>query len=93
MSTSIEGRVLRALGPETFADLTDAALLEVSPGGLLFAGTLTDAEVFAIHDRMTSRDDEDQVRRDLLRDLAPECPCCASLIAYVLGDPLPDVPA
>lgn len=92
MSTSIEGRVVRPIGPDTFADLTDAPLLAVTRDGLLFDGDLTDAAVFAIHDRMTSADDADQVRRAAVRDLTPCCHPCAVLAAYVLGDPLPDPP-
>lgn len=96
MSTSVAGRVLRSIGPNTFADVTTTPLVVpdgVTRDGLLFDGELTDDEVFAVWERMTSLDDTDQARRAALRNLAPDCSCCALLIAYVLGDDLPEPPA
>lgn len=96
MSTSVEGRVVRSVGPDTFADLTATPLVipaGVTRDGLLFDGPLTDAEVFAIHARMTSIDDDDQARRAAVRDLEPCCHAVATLAAYVLGDPLPELPS
>ncbi len=95
MSTSVEGRVVRTVGEDTFADLTDAPLVipeGVTRNGLLFDGDLTDEQVFAVWERMTSTDDVDQARRAALRDLTPCCHMAASLAAYVLGDELPDPP-
>lgn len=95
MSTSVEGRVVRSVGPDTFADITATPLVipaGVTRDGLLFDGPLTDAEVFAIWERMTSVDDTDQARRAAVRDLDPCCHACATLAAYVLGDPLPEPP-
>lgn len=95
MTTSIQGRVVRPIGLDTFADITTTPLVipaGVTRDGLLFDGTLTDAEVFAIWERMTSVDDTDQARRAAVRDLEPCCHACATLAAYVLGDPLPEPP-
>lgn len=57
---------------------------------VLFDGELTDAQAFAVWARMESVDADDETRRAVLRDLSPECPSCAALTAYVLGDPLPN---
>ena len=95
MSTSVEGRVVRSVGPDTFVDITTIPLVipaGVTRDGLLFDGPLTDAEVFAVWARMTSVDDADQARRAAVRDLEPCCHACATLAAYVLGDPLPEPP-
>ena len=96
MSTSVAGRVLRAIGSDTFADITETPLVVpagITRDGLLFDGTLTDDEVFAVWERMTSADDVDEARRAAVRDLDPCCHACATLAAYVLGDDLPDPPA
>lgn len=95
MSTSIEGRVVRDIGAETFADITDAPLVltgGITPRGLLFAGDLDPDAVAAIWERMTSTDDTDLERRAAVRNLEPCCHACAVLAAYVLGDPLPEPP-
>src|SRR3546814_15515788 len=95
MSTSVEGRVVRSVGPDTFADITTTPLVipaGVTRDGLLFDGLLMDAEVFAIWEPMTSVDDPDQARRAAGRDLEPCCHAVATLPAYVLGDPSPDPP-
>lgn len=95
MSTSIEGRVVRSVGPATFVDITATPLVipeGVTRDGLLFDGPLTDAEAFAIYDRMTSVDDVDQARRAVLRETTPCCHACAVTTAYLLGDPLPEPP-
>lgn len=92
MSTSVEGRVVRTVGPATFTDLTSVPLVipsGVTRDGLLFDGDLDDATVFAVWERMTSADDADQARRTVLRDLEPCCHACAVTLAYLLGDPLP----
>lgn len=76
MTTSIEGRVLRSVGLDSFADITDVPL--VVPGGidrkgLLFDGDLTDEQVGDIWWRMTSVDTGDEEsRRNLaaVRDTA-----------------------
>lgn len=59
---------------------------------VLFDGALTDGDVFAAWARMESADDADQARRAAVRDLEPCCHACATLAAYVLGDPLPAPP-
>ena len=95
MSTSVEGRVVRTVGEDTFADLTDAPLVipeGVTRNGLLFDGDLSDEQVFAVWERMTSIDDEDQARRAAVREVTACCHAVATLIAYVLGDELPDPP-
>lgn len=92
----MQGRVVRPIGLDTFADITPVPLVlpgGITPAGLLFDGPLTDAEVFAIWERMTSVDDTDQARRAAVRDLEPCCHACATLAAYVLGDELPEPPA
>ena len=89
MSTSVQGRVVRPIGPDTFADLTGTPLAEIARDGLLFDGPLEDAEVFAIWARMTSTDDTDQERRDTVRAAVPCCHACAVAVAYLLGDDLP----
>src|SRR3546814_17251528 len=74
MSTSVEGRVVRSVGPDTFADITTTPLVipaGVTRDGLLFAGLLMDAEVLAIWERMPSVDDTDQARRPAQRHLQP----------------------
>ena len=96
MSTSVAGRVVRPIGSDTFVDITATPLVVpagITRDGLLFDGALTDAEVFAVWERMTSVDDDDEARRATVRDLEPCCHACATLAAYVLGDPLPDPPA
>lgn len=70
MTTSIEGAVVRSIRMDTFADITDVPLVVpggITPSGLLFDGDLTDLEVAAIWDRMTSRNDTDQAERANLR--------------------------
>lgn len=100
MTTSIEGRVVCAVGLHTFADITEAPLL--MPGGidrygLLFDGDLTDEQVDAIWWRMTSRDAADeQARRDLYARLEGDpSPLAQALAAYTLGIsiPAPTMPA
>lgn len=96
MSTSVQGRVVRPIGLDTFADITAVPLVVpegITASGLLFDGALTDAEVFAVWERMTSVDDLDQVRRAAVRDAVPCCHAAAVTAAYVLGDELPDPPA
>lgn len=91
MSTSIEGRVVRPIGPDTFADITDAPVVAVTRDGLLFDGDLTPDQVVDVWERMTSADDTDQQRR---HDLRTACESGATnvvelLVAYVLGLELP----
>ena len=93
MSTSVQGRVVRPIGLDTFADLTDVPLVlpgGITADGLLFDGVLDDDAIFAVWERMTSRDDTDQARREAVRIAASECEACAVLAAYVLGDDLPN---
>lgn len=95
MLSSVEGRVVRSIGSDTFADLTAASLVVpggVDPNGLLFDGDLDVDTAVAIHDRMTSRDDADEECRTLLRAaLAAGATNLAAMhLAYTLGDPVPD---
>lgn len=64
---SIQGRVARAIGLTTFADITSTPLFMpggVDRDGLLFNGALTDEQVESVWWRMTSADDMDQAKRE-----------------------------
>lgn len=90
--TSIQGRVLRGIELDTFADITDVPLVipsGIDSGGLLFDGDLTPDQVEAVWSRMTSRDDADQTARATLRadrDALPELDPLRRLYDYLLGD-------
>lgn len=89
----IEGPVRRAnLSGDSFADLTDALLLEIGRTALTFDRDLTPEAQTAAWERMTSIDDTDQARRAALRAAcaggATNVDCLTA--AYVLGDPMPD---
>lgn len=65
---SIEGRVARPIGLDTFADITPVPLVladnRVDRAGLLFDGDLTDEQIEAVWWRMTSADAADLSRRE-----------------------------
>jgi hypothetical protein len=65
VTTSIEARVARSqLRLDSFAHLTQAPLLQITPNGLLFDDELTDAQVFAVWWFATSTSDADQAFRE-----------------------------
>ncbi len=90
--TSVQGRVVRPITLDMFADITDVPLVVptgIDPSGLLFDGDLTANQVVAIHDRMTSRDDADEAKRRTLaadRDALPADDPLRRLYDYLLGD-------
>lgn len=91
--TAIQGRVLRPIGLDTFADITDVRLVlpdGIDRFGLLFAGPLDDDQIDAIHDRMTSRDDTDAAERAHIAALvaAEENPLLRAIGCRLLGLPL-----
>lgn len=91
MTTSVQGRVARALGLDSFADITDAAVLEITALGVLFDGDLDLDAVLAVWERMESRDDADKAARAALREAAAAgaTNLAQMLVAYTLGDPMP----
>lgn len=92
--TAIQGRVLRPIGLTTFADITDVPLAKdgITRNGLLFAGPLTPEQVEAIWWRATSRDDEDESARRLLKGAMDGGATNLDDLntAYRLGLPLPE---
>lgn len=92
--TAIQGRVVRSIGLETFADITDVPLVAnggVTRDGLLFDGSLTPEQVEAIWWRATSRDNEDEANRRALKAAMDSgaTNLDAMNTAYRLGLPLP----
>lgn len=71
MTTSIEGPVVRReLKPTSLAHITTAPILRIEPGrGVLFDGALSAAEVDAAWWFVTSRDDDDQAKREAIAGL------------------------
>lgn len=97
VQTSVTARLRRSYNATLFDGLDLPAALDfwVADGlwSVLFDGELTDAQVFAAWARMESTDDTDQTRRAAVREAVPCCHACSVLMAYVLGDELPEPPA
>lgn len=53
----------------TFAVVTDAAVLDIAAGGVLFDADLDEETIAAVRERMLSRDDDDYIQRANLRTL------------------------
>ena len=70
MSTFVEGLLIRAVGPDSFLDITGPEVAVTSfDGGVTFGADLSLEQIAAVRARMASRDDADQAARANLADL------------------------
>lgn len=87
--TTVIGKRRRSVGPDTFADITTAAVTRIDSEGVTFDATLTAAQVDAVWSRMESTDDIDQAKRAQLRtdrDALAAADPLRRLYNYMLGD-------
>jgi len=92
--TTVEATMARSLTPDMFDDITATAPMTWARNGALtiltFDAELTAEQITAVRDRMTSRDDDDQAARAILRDADTATNRWKLLRSYVLGDPMPE---
>jgi len=70
VSTFVEGLLIRAVGPDSFLDITGPDVAVTSfDGGVTFDADLNAEQIAAVRARMASRDDADQAARAHLSDL------------------------
>jgi len=70
VSTFVEGLLIRAVGPDSFLDITGPDVAVTSfDGGVTFDADLSAEQITAVRARMASRDDADQAARANLADL------------------------
>ncbi len=94
--TTISANAARPIGGDSFRDLPGlediGATVSVQSGKVVvtFDVVLTSEQHTAVWDRMTSRDDEDQAARAILRNADDATNRWKLLRSYVLGDPMPE---
>lgn len=92
----VSANAARPIGSLSFVDIPGleevAASVSVAAGKVVvtFDAELIPEQIQAVLDRMTSRDDEDQAARAVLRKADGATNRWKLLRSYVLGDPMPD---